>query len=80
MQKALKKLRKVTHILVDKTGTLSEGKPRVTTCIGQESEFISLAASLEQNSEHPLARAVMDYAKGKAVNIEVVHKFSIHHR
>ncbi len=63
---------KVTHVLFDKTGTLTEGKPRVhsiTPVNGTEKEIISIAASLEQNSEHPLAEAVVEYAKEHRIKL-----------
>ncbi|GIW41933.1 MAG: hypothetical protein KatS3mg076_2510 [Candidatus Binatia bacterium] len=67
---ALERLEKVDVLLVDKTGTLTEGKPRVSAVetAGELSreEILSLAASLETASEHPLARAVADAAEGLA--------------
>ena len=76
---AIEKTEKVTHVLTDKTGTLTEGKPKVTSCISSygedEGKFIFMAASLEQSSEHPLARAVMDYAKERKVNLQAVENF-----
>src|SRR5205814_1108770 len=64
---ALEVLEKVDTLVVDKTGTLTEGKPRLTTVValaGQnESEFLRLAASLEQGSEHPLAAAIVTAAR-----------------
>jgi Cu+-exporting ATPase len=76
---ALEKSEKVTHILVDKTGTLTEGRPRVTAVFeapGQDKErFLSMAASLEQVSEHPLARAIAGFAKGRNLKIELVADF-----
>ena len=76
---AMEKCEKVTHILVDKTGTLTEGKPKVTACVlvegWSEQQLIGIAASLEQSSEHPLARAVVDYAKEKGGKIESVGNF-----
>ena len=66
---ALQKSEKITHVLTDKTGTLTEGKPRVTAIMAadgwREQEFLKMAASIEANSEHPLARAVVEYAKEK---------------
>ena len=60
---ALEVLGKVTALVVDKTGTLTEGRPSVTKVVaiepGGESEILSLAAALEQYSEHPLAGAVL---------------------
>ena len=60
---ALEVLGKVTALVVDKTGTLTEGRPSVNKVVaiepGGESEILSLAAALEQHSEHPLAGAVL---------------------
>lgn len=76
---AIEKAEKITHILTDKTGTLTEGKPRVTAALetsGQDKlQFLSMVASLEQNSEHPLARAIFDFAKEQNVKIESVANF-----
>ena len=62
---------KVTTLVVDKTGTLTEGRPSVTSVVpierGKEDEILSLAAALEQHSEHPLAGAVLRAAPGKAL-------------
>ena len=64
---ALERLEKVTTLLVDKTGTLTEGRPHFSQVIpaGNESanDLLQLAASLEQSSEHPLASAVVKAAK-----------------
>ena len=66
---ALEVLGKVTALVVDKTGTLTEGRPSVTKVVaiepGGESEILSLAAALEQYSEHPLAGAVLRAAGEK---------------
>ncbi|MCR4337314.1 MAG: copper-translocating P-type ATPase, partial [Candidatus Omnitrophica bacterium] len=76
---AIEKSEKVTHVLTDKTGTLTEGKPKVTACVpnqGQdEGKLLGLAASLEKSSEHPLARAIIDYAKEKNAKLEPVRDF-----
>src|SRR5207245_3654938 len=59
---ALEHLHKADTLAVDKTGTLTEGKPRLTTIevvSGTEDEVLRLAASLERGSEHPLATAVV---------------------
>lgn len=76
---AIEKAEKVTHILTDKTGTLTLGKPKVTAIIPvpgvDEKLFIEAAASVEQNSEHPLARAVVDFAKEKKFTLQVVSDF-----
>ena len=76
---AIEKSEKITYLLTDKTGTLTEGKPKVTACVvnqeWKEDALLSIAASLEQSSEHPLARAVIDYAKEKNIKIESVQDF-----
>ena len=63
---ALERLEKVTVVVVDKTGTLTEGRPRLTQCAaaagGTEDEVLALAAAVERGSEHPLAGAVLDAA------------------
>ncbi len=76
---AVEKCEKITHLLIDKTGTLTEGLPQVTAAItagGQDERLLlAVAASIEQNSEHPLARAVVDYAKRQGVKPLAVESF-----
>ncbi|HVO98957.1 MAG TPA: copper-translocating P-type ATPase [Bryobacteraceae bacterium] len=60
---ALETLEKIDTLIVDKTGTLTEGKPKVTSTEGGP-EILRLAASLEVASEHPLAAAIVEGAKG----------------
>ncbi len=64
---SLERMEKVDTLVVDKTGTLTEGKPRVTAVVPAvgltEEDLLKLAASLERSSEHPLAAAVMRAAK-----------------
>jgi len=76
---ALEILEKVDTLVVDKTGTLTEGKPRVVSVVtlpGQdESELVRLAASVEQGSEHPLATAVTDAAKVRGLIPGEVREF-----
>ncbi|MFN2502275.1 MAG: heavy metal translocating P-type ATPase [Pyrinomonadaceae bacterium] len=69
---ALEVLEKVNVLVIDKTGTLTEGKPTLVSVVtsGDERELLSLAASLEGSSEHPLAAAIVGGAKAK--NIELV--------
>jgi Cu+-exporting ATPase len=70
---------KLNCLLTDKTGTLTAGKPRVTSSIPysglDERQLLLLAASLEQNSEHPLARAIVDEANEKGVKLQTVDEF-----
>jgi len=76
---AIEKAEKITHLLIDKTGTLTVGKPQVTACFTakgwDEQALLSIAASLEENSEHPLARAVVDYAKSRTGKLASIGDF-----
>ncbi len=71
---ALELLEKVTLIVVDKTGTLTEGKPRVVKIVSapgfSENDLIALAAATEKNSEHPLAAAVVLAAQERHLTVE----------
>ena len=71
---ALEKMADVDTLLTDKTGTLTEGKMRVAEVMAMEGrdtdEILKLAASLEEASEHPLSRAVVDAAKEKGIKLE----------
>jgi Cu+-exporting ATPase len=73
-------MEKVTTLVVDKTGTLTEGKPRVTRIIVAsgltESDLLAAAASAEQQSEHPLASAIVAAARERKVSLENVEEFS----
>src|SRR5271163_4861728 len=68
---ALERMEKVNTLVVDKTGTLTEGKPRVTAIVPaaglSEAEILPLAASLEKSSEHPLAAAIVMAAKDRGM-------------
>jgi Cu+-exporting ATPase len=76
---ALERLEKVTTLVVDKTGTLTEGKPKLMEVLPVEGfdpkEFLHLVASLEQNSEHPLAAAIVKGAKDQSLGLEEVKDF-----
>lgn len=76
---ALEVLEKVTTIVVDKTGTLTEGKPRLTTVDPlpgfEEATILRLTASLENVSEHPLAAAIVAGAKERGVTLSPVTGF-----
>ena len=70
----LEQLASIKAVAFDKTGTLTYGQPRVTDVIAaapfSQSEVIAAAASLEARSEHPLAKAVVEYARAKSVEVE----------
>lgn len=75
---ALEIAQSVDTIVLDKTGTLTEGKPKVTDVIPgglSEEALIQIAVSLEQNSEHPLAQAILEYAKEKGIQPNLVEDF-----
>lgn len=75
----LETLEKVDTLVVDKTGTLTEGKPRLTECITAgnfaENELLQLAASVEQHSEHPLSEAVVLAAKERELTLSDIVDF-----
>ena len=67
---ALETAHDIDTVVLDKTGTITEGKPAVTEVLAfglSEAELIALAAGIEKESEHPLAEAVLAYAKEKAI-------------
>jgi len=70
---ALERLEKVDTLVIDKTGTLTEGKPRVVSIVPGdgfgEDELLRLAASLENSSEHPLAAAIVAAAKERGLKL-----------
>jgi Cu+-exporting ATPase len=76
---ALEVLEKVDTLVVDKTGTLTEGKPRLTSVVAlagrTEGELLRLAASLERASEHPLASAIVAGAREKDLELVDVKDF-----
>jgi P-type Cu+ transporter len=79
---ALETLAKVDTLVIDKTGTLTEGKPEVTELQLLDStggwtndEVLALVASVESHSEHPLARAVVRAAQGKNISLQEVKDF-----
>ena len=75
----LQEIQKVQTIVFDKTGTLTEGKPVVTDVIGDEKEVLSLAASLEDVSQHPLAQAVVNRASELGISLYPVENFQALH-
>ena len=75
----LQEIQKVQTVVFDKTGTLTEGKPVVTDVIGDEGEVLSLAASLEDASQHPLAQAVVNRASELGIGLYPVENFQALH-
>ena len=76
---ALERFEKIDTLVVDKTGTLTEGKPRVVAVVPaegfDEATVLSLGASLERSSEHPLAAAIVASAKQRGLEIKAVTDF-----
>ena len=74
---ALEVLEKIDTVVVDKTGTLTEGKPRVVSVVAgpNENDIIRFAASLERASEHPLAAAVIQCAQQRGLQIPAAEQF-----
>ncbi len=76
---AIENLRKVDTLIVDKTGTLTEGRPTFNQAVpvdgGSADEILRLAASLDQGSEHPLADAIVNAAREQGLNLSEVSEF-----
>src|SRR5881392_373051 len=76
---AIETIEKVTHLITDKTGTLTVGKPEVVSRIGTDTtakrDVLQIAASLESHSEHPLARAIVEAAKKEQIELHHVTGF-----
>ncbi|MBU3227761.1 heavy metal translocating P-type ATPase [Clostridium algidicarnis] len=76
---ALESLHTVSTVVLDKTGTITEGKPVVTDIITKDSEseerLLQIAASIESFSEHPLAEAILEKAKERGISLRNVDKF-----
>ena len=76
---AIENLCKVDTLIVDKTGTLTEGKPTFERAVGangfSEDEVLRLAASLDQGSEHPLAAAIVNAARQRKLGLEKAEQF-----
>lgn len=73
----LENLHKIDAIVMDKTGTITEGKPKLTDILTDldQDEFLKIAASIEKNSQHPLATAILNYADEKNIKISEVKNF-----
>ena len=75
---SLEMLHKVDTVVLDKTGTITEGKPKVTDIISniEENELLKIAGGLEQDSEHPLAEAIMERVKQEKIELPEVTEFT----
>lgn len=74
---ALENARKVDVVLFDKTGTLTKGEQGVVDVVSDDKSRATLiAASIEADSEHPIAKAITDYAKSQELSLEDVAGFS----
>lgn len=77
----LEKLHKVNVVVVDKTGTITKGRPELTAIQNhsdkKDEEIIQILATLENKSEHPIAHAIVSYAKEKKLSIADVRSFEI---
>src|SRR5690606_17236034 len=76
---ALERLNKIDTLIIDKTGTITEGKPSVGALVldsgFNETEVLQLIASLNQHSEHPLAQAIVSFGRDKKVKFDDVSEF-----
>ena len=79
---ALELLEKIDTLVIDKTGTLTVGKPKLVEVVSagpvQEGELLKLAAALERSSEHPLAAAIVAGAKERSIELPAVGDFASH--
>jgi Cu+-exporting ATPase len=75
---ALQRMERIDTVVLDKTGTITEGRPRVTKVLvasGSEERMVRVAAALERASEHPLAEAVVRYALEQGLELATVQEF-----
>ena len=74
----LENLHKIDAIVMDKTGTITEGKPILTDIVTDldQDEFLKIAGSLEKNSQHPLASAILNYAEEKNIGLGEITNFN----
>jgi Cu+-exporting ATPase len=75
----LETLEKIDTVVVDKTGTLTEGRPKLIECVPaegwREEELLRLAAAVEHASEHPLARAIVEGVKARGIELAAASEF-----
>lgn len=74
----LENLHKIDVIVMDKTGTITEGKPILTDIVTDldEDKFLKIAGSIEKNSQHPLASAIINYAQENDIDLEEITNFN----
>ena len=72
----LEEVSDIDTVVFDKTGTITVGKPQVTNVVGNKNKVLAIAASLEENSEHPLATAVVKTAQETNITIKPVKNFA----
>lgn len=73
----LQEVSNIDTVVFDKTGTITVGKPVVTDIVGDDKKVLTIAASLEESSEHPLASAILQKAKNKEISPVKVDKFEV---
>jgi Cu2+-exporting ATPase/Cu+-exporting ATPase len=77
----LEKLHKVNTVVVDKTGTITKGKPELTSVQNvstlTEEKILSILATLESKSEHPIAHAVLEYSKARKISLVPISHFEV---
>lgn len=72
----LEEVSDIDTVVFDKTGTITVGKPQVTDIVGDENKVLTIAASLEENSEHPLATAIVKKAKDTKIVLADIKNFA----
>ena len=72
---AMQETGNIKIIAFDKTGTITSGVPKVTDVYGDETELLKIAGSLEERSEHPLAKAVMEYVRSRNISYDEIEEF-----
>jgi Cu+-exporting ATPase len=72
---ALESANGIKNVILDKTGTITKGEPKVTDIIEYSDNLLEIAYSLENNSEHPLAKAVIKYAKDNKIKLLIAENF-----
>lgn len=71
----LEEVNDIKTVVMDKTGTITKGKPEVTDIIGNDKQVLQIASALEESSEHPLATAILDKAKSEQIKSADVNNF-----